>query len=407
MRAPVNHLQKNKATILAVCCLLLVLSLACNLPFLGQEETIRENYGIQEGLVQNVPLEMYQANLQGYLLSAAQQNTLSDYGYPDRFLIHFFDLQLHSGERVKIRQESWYYDQIGYEIIFRNGKIFTYKKTDPVTSPGLQSTAYQPEHFTLDMSLGDVLFVTGENGYYAEPMPGELFENGKIVFLKGLSAGFENGQLRYLETIPLGNAGVSSRSKQPAAVLTQVPDSILSTGEDNQEQNTAPAEPTSAPPPDKSPTPEGMQIALLPGNAMEYSRPPELIVYADDQSDSVPKEIQLAPFCQAGCFRYQGWLGLMEPGDSYEVIFKEPTTAIGVQFWGDPGDGIAHVYLDGEKIWEGSTEGTDVNYPGGAFVNYLQISNLPEISNHILRIETNAGGGAVTMYFFGAGLASP
>jgi len=56
----------------------------------------------------------------------------------------------------------------------------------------------------------------------------------------------------------------------------------------------------------------------------------------------------------------------MKPGASYEVLFKEPITAVGVQFWGDPGDGIAHVYLDGENIWEGDTEGTDANYPDGA-----------------------------------------
>jgi hypothetical protein len=132
-----------------------------------------------------------------------------------------------------------------------------------------------------------------------------------------------------------------------------------------------------------------------------------LIAYADDQSGNIPDEVQLAPFCQTGCFRYQRWLGLMKPGDSYEVLFKEPTTAVGVQFWGDPGDGIAHVFLNGDKVWEGDTEGTNGNYPGGAFVNYLQISNLPETANHILRIETDAGGGAVTMYFFGSGMASP
>ncbi len=407
MRATINHSRNNKAYIFAVYCLLLVLSLACNLPFLAQEKISRDNDGIQEGLVQNVPLESFPVDTQGYLLSGAQQNILTEYGYPNRFLIQFFDLQLHSGDQVEIRQESWYYDQMGYEIIFRNGEKFTDKKTDPLTAPGLHSTAYQPEHFILDMSLLDVLFVTGENGYYAESMPAEFIEDGMMVFLKGLSAGFENGQLRYVETLPLGNAGVSSPSKQPAALPTQTSSSPLSTGDDHQEQGTVPDEPTSAPTIEMSPTPEGPQITLLPGNALEYSQRPELIAYADDQSGSAPAGVQLAPFCQTGCFRYQGWLGLMKPGDSYEVLFEKPTTAVGVQFWGDPGDGIAHVYLDGEEIWEGNTEGTDANYPGGAFVNYLQISNLPETANHMLRIETDAGGGAVTMYFFGAGLANP
>lgn len=158
---------------------------------------------------------------------------------------------------------------------------------------------------------------------------------------------------------------------------------------------------------ENTPTPEGIQVSLLEGNAMGFSKPPDLVVYADDQAGNPPASVQLAPFCQTGCFRYNGWLGLTTPGDSYDVIFLEPTTTIGVQFWGDPGDGIAYVYVDGVLVWEGDTEGTDVNYPGGAFVKYLQIDNLPQLANHILRIETGDAGGAVTMYFFGAGQAVP
>ncbi len=158
---------------------------------------------------------------------------------------------------------------------------------------------------------------------------------------------------------------------------------------------------------ENTPTPEGIQIRLFEGNILGYSQPPDRVVYADDQAGPIPEWVQLAPFCQTGCFRYNGWLGLVTAGDSYDVIFTEPTDTVGVQFWGDPGDGIAHVYLDGDLVWEGNTEGTDVNYPGGAFVNYLQLENLPLIANHILRIENDPAGGAVTMYFFGSGPVIP
>ena len=110
---------------------------------------------------------------------------MSDYGSPDRFLIHVFDLQLHSGEWVKIRQESWYSDQMSYEIIFKNGENFTDQITGPVTSPGLRSTAYQTELFFRGMSLTEVLSATGERGFYAESMPRALFEDGTIFFSKG------------------------------------------------------------------------------------------------------------------------------------------------------------------------------------------------------------------------------
>ncbi len=172
----------------------------------------------------------------------------------------------------------------------------------------------------------------------------------------------------------------------------------------NSESNVVPTQQITISP---TATQEGIQVTMLTGNAMGFSQPPEVVIYADNQAGNPPSGVQLAPFCQNGCFRYNGWLGLVTPGDSYDVIFSEPTSSIGVQFWGDPGDGIAHVFVDGKLVWEGDTEGTDVNYPGGAFVNYLQIDNLPLIANHALRIETDPAGGAVTMYFFGSGSAIP
>jgi hypothetical protein len=154
-------------------------------------------------------------------------------------------------------------------------------------------------------------------------------------------------------------------------------------------------------------TPEGIQLKLFDGNALEFNQPPQLIAYANPDEAIPPANIQLAPFCKPTCFQYHEWLGMTQPGESYEVIFSDVTSTIGVQFWGDAGDGIAHVYVDGKKVWEGSTRGTDAKYPGGAFVKYLQISNLPSIANHILRIETDEAGGSVVIYFFGVGEAVP
>lgn len=146
-----------------------------------------------------------------------------------------------------------------------------------------------------------------------------------------------------------------------------------------------------------------IKVELLDGNALEFAQPPAQVAYANDQINTAATDIQLAPFCQSDCFRFNEWLGLMKPGDSYDVIFFQETTSVGIQFWGDPGDGIANVYVDSQMVWSGSTEGTDNKYPGGAFVKYLQISNLKPIQNRILRIETDPSGGSVVMYFFGLG----
>ena len=54
------HSVNRKARILSVCCMLLIVSIACNLPTLTQEEIVHENHGIKEGLVQNVHVDLPQ-----------------------------------------------------------------------------------------------------------------------------------------------------------------------------------------------------------------------------------------------------------------------------------------------------------------------------------------------------------
>ena len=83
------------------------------------------------------------------------------------------------------------------------------------------------------------------------------------------------------------------------------------------------------------------------------------------------------------------------------------TDTVGVQFWGDTSDGWARVIVDGAEVWSGSTYGSDANYPGNAFVKYLEISGL-EQEIHTVRVENTgvagAGGGDdVTIFFFGLG----
>ena len=179
---------------------LIVVSLSCNLP--GREGTTTAT-----GLVQNYQPGISAAAVPKYSLSAEQQTQIATQGYPDRFTILFFTDTLLDGQTIAIRQESWYYDESGYEIVFRNGEKFTESIGQPVTSPELGKTAYRPEDFTFWMSLDALVVISGENGYYREPIDNGLIENGSLVFLKGLSAGFEGDSLKHIETLPLGAAG--------------------------------------------------------------------------------------------------------------------------------------------------------------------------------------------------------
>lgn len=152
---------------------------------------------------------------------------------------------------------------------------------------------------------------------------------------------------------------------------------------------------------------EGVQVELLDGNALEFNQPPALIAFANDEHTAPPAAVQLAPLCLNSCYRYHQWLGMTMPGESYEVIYSGVTGTLGVQLWGNQNDGVAYVFVDDELLWEGNTAGTDSNYPGGAFVKYLQITGLDPVANHILRVETSTDGGAVTIYFFGFSRARP
>jgi len=100
-------------------------------------------------------------------------------------------------------------------------------------------------------------------------------------------------------------------------------------------------------------------------------------------------------------------LALIEKGSWVEITFEEPTTAVGVQFWGDDNDGWANILLDGTDLtknlaWNGNTMGVS----GAPFESYIEIRDLSR-DKHVLRVEATGKAGRdggdihVTMAAFG------
>lgn len=147
-------------------------------------------------------------------------------------------------------------------------------------------------------------------------------------------------------------------------------------------------------------------VVLHVGDARMFSQPPEVIAYANTQVRPQPPEIAISEGCGEDCLRYYEWLGIPEANQWIEASATISTTAIGVQLWSDATGGYARVYLDGEEIWSGDTRGEDNQWPGGAFVRYLEISGLAN-ATHSLRVEALGEGGPVTTYFFGIGAVTP
>ncbi len=93
---------------------------------------------------------------------------------------------------------------------------------------------------------------------------------------------------------------------------------------------------------------------------------------------------------------------LQAAGSWVAIQWTEPTTVVGVQFWGDHNDGFARLLVDGTECWRGNTCGASVT-----FEQYIEIAALPN-SSHTVQVETigspgSGGGSDVTVAAFGWG----
>jgi hypothetical protein len=148
----------------------------------------------------------------------------------------------------------------------------------------------------------------------------------------------------------------------------------------------------------------GPRVGLLKGDARTFTVPPDFMAYANADYRVPPPEIALTVQCGGDCWRGNEWLTVRYgPTFSIEARSTVPTTAIGVQFWGLPGDGEVRVLLDGEEIWRGSIKGSGPE-AGQVFLNYLQACDLP-LAEHTLRVQPLGATDAATIYFFGIGEA--
>ncbi|MEZ4673993.1 MAG: hypothetical protein R2932_07080 [Caldilineaceae bacterium] len=134
-------------------------------------------------------------------------------------------------------------------------------------------------------------------------------------------------------------------------------------------------------------------------------RPPVVIAAGDSQVQSTVEPYQLAlPDLADSPMRLRILRGA---GSFAEIKWHEPTTTVGVQFWGDTNDGHARILVDGAEVWQGNTQGQSVT-----FEEYIEIDGLPN-TTHTVRVEAtgqpgSSGGSDVTVAAFGWGsLSSP
>ncbi len=174
--------------------ILLVLStLACNLPVLSG--------GINEASMPEPDAESFTLDIKDdsimepVSLSASQRQILIAYGIPNRFMLTFSD---------NLREETWYFDGMGYSITFRNGEIYTEEKSTPVDEAEVVKSIYYPWQFNGQMGLSELLSVSGSETFAIESLEEVFQEDATLVFLTGMDAGFREDQILFIRTVPIG-----------------------------------------------------------------------------------------------------------------------------------------------------------------------------------------------------------
>lgn len=142
-------------------------------------------------------------------LSPAQAQILNINGAPNRFLLQFLD---------GMRQETWYFDRLGYEVTFRNGEVYAEKEVEVEAGQAIFSSIYYPWEFSNGVGLSELLTITGSETFAYEPLKEAFDEDLSIAYLKGLDVGFRGEQVLYIRTIPIGEG---AREGSPSFVLEQ------------------------------------------------------------------------------------------------------------------------------------------------------------------------------------------
>ena len=202
-----------KKTYIWAILMLVAASLACNLPFVSSSPDESPD-DLAASLPDEIDVEISDVSLlEPVALSGAQRQMLLAKGSPNRFTLMFSD---------GMREETWYYDHLGYEVTFRNGEIFMDDNSaEPVDAVDFV-TIYYPWQFNAEMGLSGLLRVTEVDTFAMESLEDAFQEDVSLVYLKGLDVGLRGEDLLFVRTIPVGEGArtfdipVSQPTAKPA-----------------------------------------------------------------------------------------------------------------------------------------------------------------------------------------------
>jgi len=199
--------------------ILVIASLACSLTSMGSDDgeinDTTENSSSDAGELPGLQGDTYDATvkdsalLEPVPLSPAQAQVLGARRQPNRFLLQFTE---------GIRQETWHYDRLGYEVTFRNGEIYAEREFEVAPGDAIFYSIYAPWQFNQQMGLSELIAISQSETFAYEPFQEVFEEDLSIAYLKGLDVGFRGDQVLYIRTIPLGEG---AREGSPGIVIEQ------------------------------------------------------------------------------------------------------------------------------------------------------------------------------------------
>lgn len=141
-----------------------------------------------------------------YALTPDQAEVIQTYGAPEAFTILFYTEENADGALVSFRHESWTYFSSGIELTFVNGRVLEETQLS-FSGEDILPFPYRPEQFRAFMSLNEISAVLDGQEVLEIPVEPEIAQQGRVYYAGQLSFAMANGELVYVETIPVQDAG--------------------------------------------------------------------------------------------------------------------------------------------------------------------------------------------------------
>jgi hypothetical protein len=134
------------------------------------------------------------------MLSTAQQQAQTDFGWPEGFTLLFYSEEDDEGKMAPVRYELWTYYAAGRELAFLDGELVEDRTIEPLEGEVLPC-AHHPDQFVAGMALQQVIDSAGLEAILSSPVEEALVPGGELYYAPELIFGTKSGGLAYVQAL--------------------------------------------------------------------------------------------------------------------------------------------------------------------------------------------------------------